>query len=218
MNYLKSPVYLVIVLMAWSMSLAASTLTEQGVQNVISFMGESDTLEQDLERLAPELKEHQEAREQEMDEKMRRAMMEGEGNPSAMVMESMESGMREDLAIIRKNPEANARITAMARKHGFAGVDEWMDTFLRVINAYMAVLSEQPNPEMEAMIEEMEAMPGVPKEQVEEMKAQVRQMQEAQKQHFSSVPEADKRAVRPFMDELNQVMNFYDEDDDYDDY
>ncbi len=217
MKYLKTPVYLVIVLMAWSMSLAASTLTEKDVQNVISLMGESDTLEQDIERLVPELAERREAREQEMREKMMRAMMGGEGNPTELVMESMESGMREDMAIIRNNPEANAKVTAMAREHGFSGVDEWMDTFLRVINAHLAVMSEQPNPEMDAMIEEMESMPGVPKEQIEEMKAQVRQMQETQRQYFSSVPDADKRAVRPFMDELNQVMNVYDEDDGYDD-
>lgn len=214
MNYLKTPVYLVIVLMTWSMSLAANTLTEKDVQNVISLMGESDTLEQDIERLVPELAERREAREQEMHEKMMRAMMGGEGNPTELVMESMEAGMREDMAIIRNNAEANAKVTAMARKHGFSDVDEWMNTFLRVINAHMAVMSEQPNPEMDAMIEQMEAMPGVPKEQIEEMKAQVRQMQEAQKQYFSSVPDADKRAVRPFMDELNQAMNYYDEDDD----
>lgn len=216
MKYLKTPIFLVVVLMAWSMSAAASTLTEKDVQNVISLMGETDTFEQNIEPLVPELEERREAREQEMNEKMRRAMMGGEGNPTELIMESMESGMREDMAIIRNNPEAHAKMTAIVREHGFSDVDEWMDTFLRVINAHMAVMSEQPNPEMNAMIEEMESMPGVPKEQIEEMKAQVRQMQETQKQYFSSVPDADKRTVRPFMEELNQSMNYYDEaDDDY---
>lgn len=215
MKYLKPLFYLAVFLMTWSMSLAASTLTEKDVRNVISLMGESDTLEQDIERLVPELAVRREAREEEMQQKMMQAMMGGDGNPTAMLMGSLESSMREDMAIIRKNAEANAKLTEMARKHGFRDADEWIDKFVRVINAHMAVMSEQPNPEMEAMIEQMEAMPGIPKEQIEEMKAQVRQMQETQRQYFSSVPDADKRVVRPLMDELNQATNYYDEDDGY---
>lgn len=216
MKYLKPLVYLAVFLMTWSMSLAASTLTEKDVRNIISLLSESDTLEQDIERLVPELPERREVRDAEMEEKMMQALMGGGGNPTAMLMDSLESSMREDMAIIRGNAEANAKLTEMARKHGFRDADEWIDKFIRVINAHMAVMSEQPNPEMEAMIEQMEAMPGMPKEQIEEMKAQVRQMQETQRQYFSSVPGADKRVVRPFMDELNQAMNYYDEGDYYD--
>lgn len=211
MKHFMKSIFAIGLLALWSMQLAASALTEKDVQNVIGIMAEMEALGDEVERLVPELAEQQQAREQEMSQKIMQIAMSGEGDPTVVLMQEMDRSMREDLELIRANPEADALVTSTVRKHGFSDSEEWVDTFLQVFRVQMALMSEQARPEMEAMMKEMENMPGMSQEDIARMKAQVQQMQDAQRSYFSNVTEADKRVVRSFSDELNEIMN-YEED------
>lgn len=205
--------FIIVVFAVWSMQLAASTLTEKDVRNAISLIGDSSNFNQEIERLVPELAERRAVRDQESEREIMRFMMSGEGDPAVISLANLESDLREDMAILRKYPEANAKMTSVLRQHGFNEGGDWIDTFVRVVRAHLAVLSEQPNPEIEEMLAQMADFPGATQEGIDEMRAQMLGMQEAQKRALSDVPEADKRVVAPFMDELNAAMDDEEEED-----
>lgn len=207
-------VFLITILACWSVQVAASTLSERDVRNVISLMGDSEKFEEDVERLVPGLAERRHRREEDLRLKMIQATMTGDGDPTEMLMVGLETSMNEDMDLIRQHPEANTMVTDFVRKHGFSDKDVWIEITLRVINAHMAVQTERPNPEMDAVWDQLESLPGMQKERIQEIKAQFLQMQEAQKRYFSDVPQEDKNVVARFIDELNNVMVIY-EDPDY---
>ncbi len=203
--------FMIVVFAVWSMQLAASTLTDKDVRNAISLIGDSSNFNQEIERLVPELAERRAVRDQEREREMMQFMMSGEGNPSAISLGNLESDLREDMAILRKYPEANGILTKVVRQHGFNDGDDWIDTFVRVVRAYMAVSIDQPNPEIEETLAQMADFPGATQEGIDEMRAQMLGMQEAQRRYLSDVPEADKRAIAPFMDELNAATDHEEE-------
>lgn len=207
MKSLMKPFFLITLLTLWSIQAAAATLTEKDVRNVISIMGEIDAISAELNRLVPELEQREAAREEEMHQKM----LAGEG--ASVAFPDMKKEMQEDMEIARKNPQAASMIDKKVRQHGFKDVDEWIDKSVRVMKAHMAIMTEQAQPDLDAMMEQLKNTPDLPKEVVDQMLAQQQQMIEGQKRFLSDVTPADKQAVAPLVEEINQAFNYYDDDE-----
>jgi hypothetical protein len=97
----------------------------------------------------------------------------------------------------------------LAKRHGFANMDQWAATGDRVFQAVMALEMDQQPPgqleEMQAMLAGLENNPQIDAAQ----KARMRTMVESSLNMMESVkdvPASDKALVRPYKDRLQAIM------------
>jgi len=120
------------------------------------------------------------------------------------------------LSAIEGDP-IHAQVQAIARQHGFSSMDEWGTVGDRVMRAAFALAMGDfglPTEEhLERSIREIEQNPHLDEQHKQEI---IRSMREAaaMSAEVAAAPEADKAAVRPYLDEL---FPDHDDDDDYDD-
>lgn len=129
-----------------------------------------------------------------------------EFSPSTMISEG--------LAEIRGKPVYRS-LQRLVRQHGFSGVDDWASVGDRVMRAALALNLEGHAPvmddEMAQAMREIQENPHLSEEMKQDM-IQAMQDSVAMMAEFEDAPEADKNAVRPYLDELLHVWE--DEDDD----
>ena len=128
------------------------------------------------------------------------------------------SGMLDEM----KGHEIYGKLQRLVRQHGFSNLDQWGNIGDRVFLAYLAIgmdaESRNIEQEMAAAFREIENNPHMSDEMKEEMK----QIAATAMESFAvlgDVPERDKAAVRPYMAELGEALQYHDDDewDDWDD-
>lgn len=100
-------------------------------------------------------------------------------------------------------------VVDIVQRHGFNDLEDWARTGNRIFLAFMAVQMDVNRPQMEAGL--AEALKQIENSDMsEDQKAQTRQMLLGANQMasvYASVPEADKKAVAPFLEKLEMMGN-----------
>lgn len=100
-------------------------------------------------------------------------------------------------------------VVDIVQRHGFSDLEDWARTGNRIFMAFMAVQMDVNRPQMEAGL--AEALKQIENSDMsEDQKAQTRQMLLGANQMasvYASVPEADKKAVAPFLEKLERMGN-----------
>lgn len=103
-------------------------------------------------------------------------------------------------------------VASIINKYGF-NVETFGDVHLRIIQAYAAIKMAEHGAEMDADMaqarEEIMSNPYMDDAQKQQM-LQNLEMAQAQYRVYQNVPEADKNAVRPYTDRIEQVYNIED--------
>ncbi|KPQ30593.1 MAG: Peptidase family M9 N-terminal [Marinobacter excellens HL-55] len=95
----------------------------------------------------------------------------------------------------------------VAKRHGFSSIKQWAKTGDQIFQAWIALEMDEQRPsqqEMQQALAEIESSPHMTPEQKEQMKAMMGSAMTTMNQ-ASDVPNDNKRAVRPFMDELRAM-------------
>jgi len=109
-------------------------------------------------------------------------------------------------ALKKHDPAEYAELGKIVGRHGFSSGENWAAVGDRVILAYGALKAESENPELFAMVKQMESMD---ERMMAMMPAEVRaQMEQAlvMARSFANVPDADKQVVRPHLGRLDAVF------------
>lgn len=100
-------------------------------------------------------------------------------------------------------------VVDIVQRHGFNDLEDWARTGNRIFMAFMAVQMDVNRPQMEAGL--AEALKQIENSDMSaDQKAQTRQMLLGANQmasYYGAVPEADKKAVTPFLEMLETMGN-----------
>jgi hypothetical protein len=125
--------------------------------------------------------------------------------------------MISDMLRAMEDDPVYARVDAIARQHGFSSIDEWGAVGDRVMRAAFAVsmgdFGLDAEERLEQAMREIDQNPHLTEEQKQEFLRSMREAAEMRAE-VAAAPEADKAAVRPYLDE---IFPDDDDDDDYDD-
>ncbi|QFS85428.1 MULTISPECIES: hypothetical protein [unclassified Marinobacter] len=189
---LFTPIIIALALIALTLAPQAQArdLTEKTVRSFIDSLGAAETLAEDH-------KEFLDALEAEREENM---------DFSILFSDSL------------KDIEGHAmhgQLEKLVKRYGFSSLEQWGQTGDRVYQAWAALeIDEQGGAaeyDMQQALAEIESNPHMTEEQKTEVRAMLQSATSAMSA-ARSAPESDKRAVRPFMDEL-RAMSEDDESD-----
>ncbi|OJS98325.1 MULTISPECIES: hypothetical protein [Marinobacter] len=189
---LFTPIIIALALIALTLAPQAQArdLTEKTVRSFIDSLGAAETLAEDH-------KEFLDALEAEQDENM---------DFSRLFSDSLK-----DL----EGHAVHGQLEKLVKRYGFSSLEQWGQTGDRVYQAWFALeMDEQggaPQNEMQQALAEIENSPHMTEEQKAQMRAMLQSATSALDTAMNA-PESDKRAVRPFMDELRALS----EDDESD--
>ncbi|MBT8400262.1 MAG: hypothetical protein KJO98_07285 [Rhodothermia bacterium] len=103
----------------------------------------------------------------------------------------------------------SGEVVDIVQDHGFSGLEDWARTGNRIFMAFMAVQMDVNKVDMEAGL--AEALKQIENsDMTEDQKAQTRQMLMGANQMasiYANVPQADKKAVAPFLEKLENMGN-----------
>jgi coenzyme F420-reducing hydrogenase alpha subunit len=183
---LFTPIIIALALIALTLAPQAQArdLTEKTVRSFIDSLGAAETLAED----------HQDFLD----------ALEAEQDDENMDFSTVFSSSLKDL----KGHAMYGELEKVVKQHGFSSVDQWGETGDRVFRAWFALEMDQQGgvaqQEMQQALAEIENSPHM----TEEQKAQMRAMMQSATSAMDTArnaPESDKRAVRPFMDELRAL-------------
>ena len=107
-----------------------------------------------------------------------------------------------------KGHQMYGRLEDIVQQHGFASAETWGKAGDRIFQAWSALEmgehSGQMNQEMAKAMEQINNNPNMSEAQKQQMRAMMGGATSAMEQ-AANAPEADKRAVQPFIDELRAV-------------
>jgi len=128
------------------------------------------------------------------------------------------STMMSDMVEQIRGQAVYSQLRRLVRQHGFSGVDEWAQVGDRVMRAAFAIQlgdhAATMEEEMTRALKDIDENPHLTEEMKQDMKAAMAQSVAAMAE-LAATPEADKNAVLPHMDELEQMWGHDDEDDYY---
>jgi len=123
--------------------------------------------------------------------------------------------MVSDMLKAMEGDPAYARVEAIARQHGFSSIDEWGAVGDRVMRAAFALsmgdFGLAAEERTEQYMREIEQNPHLTEEHRQEILHSMREAA-AMRAEVAAAPDADKAAVRPYLD---AVFPDYEDDDDY---
>lgn len=93
-------------------------------------------------------------------------------------------------------------------RYGYRSVEEWSDQTARISMAYLAIeMDREPVTlsQLQAQLAQVQAAEGLPAEQVQAMSNMLRSTI-AMMRKVKSVPAADKQAIQPFVQQIEQVL------------
>lgn len=130
--------------------------------------------------------------------------------------ERIRSMISDSLAFMREQDrEAYQLVDRVSRKHGFSSAEAYGQVGDRVMLAFLAVEMEDMNggfdAQMQEALDEIENSEFFSSEQKESMRQMIRQARDEMAVMFQA-PEADKRAIEPYLPVLRELVSFGDDE------
>ena len=106
----------------------------------------------------------------------------------------------------------------IVQDNGYDSLEEWTNIQIKIMKTMMALEMEKEKGKTDEMMAQLEAFknnPSIPAEQ-KEMMTNMMQSGLQMMEKLSNVPDADKAALKPFLSQVKQKLDWDDEDDDWD--
>lgn len=186
-----NPVCLTLLLLLYlaPVTAQAETLTDQTIRSFISSLETLQGTENEFDEMTEELSAERSGDDAKMPDMSR------------MLSSSIER---------MKGHDMYNQLEDVVEQHGFANPDAWAKTGDRIFHAWSALemgeQSDTMNQEMAKAMEEINNNPHMSEAQKQQMRDMMGGAMSAM-ETASNAPEADKRAVRPHLNELRAVTN-----------
>lgn len=213
MKMLRAPALLLVVFLAFlaGSPAAAGSSAALAAEDIQHFLDSMPDFERLGEKYADREKNERKAREEMAAERQRYASMapgQALAGPTPEQIERMKAPFSASLGEMRKS-EGYDELVATVKRHGFDSVEQWAAVGDRSMRAYLAAKMETEMPKMDAQMEKLRGQLAQSGMSMDQQKAMMKMMDASSQtlSAFQDVPEADKSAIAPFVEQFDALSH-----------